>query len=158
MAVGASHSPKKFPLDKYAQIAEMLNAKFGYNILVVDSEEIDIKPFESLMKKNKLLTAVNLDLQTLAGIIWHSKLTVSNDSGIMHLSAALKNPTLGLFGPTHPVLDLSRGGEYSGGLTTDEPCSPCSLHGGRKCHKPEQYCFTNMSLEMIETALKAILR
>ena len=158
LAVGASYPPKKFPLARFAEIAELLNKKYGLKILVVDDMDFDISAFKSLISGGVLQTAVGLDLKLLAGLLWQSKVTVSNDSGVMHLSAALHTPTLGLFGPTHPVLGFGPCGDYSAGLSTDAFCSPCSVHGQRKCFWKKQYCFTKMPLEMIETALKAILR
>ncbi len=40
------------------------------------------------------------DVPTLAGVLAHARALVANDSGVMHLGAALGLPTVALFGPT----------------------------------------------------------
>ena len=45
---------------------------------------------------------IGRDLQTVAACLKRARFYVGNDSGVMHLSAALGAPTLGLFGPGYP--------------------------------------------------------
>ena len=158
LAAGASHIPKKLMLNKWAEIAEMLYQKFGLKSLVVDDQPIALDEFEPLIKAGIIIADSNIVIQILSGILNFAKLTISNDSGVMHLSAGIGTPTLGLFGPTHPVLGFAPVGDHCQALTTDESCSPCSLHGKRECYKKEQYCFTNMSTGLIENSIKEILR
>jgi heptosyltransferase-2 len=57
-------------------------------------------------------------------VLTHSNGTVANDSGIMHLSAALGTPTLGIFGSSSPAL-TSPIGETTDYLYENVECSPC---------------------------------
>ena len=41
-------------------------------------------------------------LQQMSGLIKNCDIVLANDSGPMHISAALGVPTLGIFGPTNP--------------------------------------------------------
>ena len=45
------------------------------------------------------MEVIGYDLLTAAACLKQCQLFVGNDSGLMHLSAALGTPTLGLFGP-----------------------------------------------------------
>jgi heptosyltransferase-1 len=52
--------------------------------------------------------AIPLDLGPLMALLRHAKFVVSADTGPLHLAAALRTPTVGLFGPTDPA----RNGPY----------------------------------------------
>ncbi|HEY3148710.1 MAG TPA: glycosyltransferase family 9 protein, partial [Dongiaceae bacterium] len=52
---------------------------------------------------------------------------ISNDSGLMHIAAAVGTPTMGLFGPTSPYLWAPLNGLAATVLQTKSvlPCQPC---------------------------------
>jgi heptosyltransferase II len=55
-----------------------------------------------------------------------AKVAVSNDSGLMHIAAALGTPTIGIFGPTSPYHWAPLNGLAATVQTkTDVPCQPC---------------------------------
>ncbi len=45
----------------------------------------------------------NKTVSFIAGLLKEMDMVVTNDTGIMHLSAAVGTPTLSLFGPTDPL-------------------------------------------------------
>jgi heptosyltransferase II len=58
-----------------------------------------------------------------------ASVAISNDSGLMHIAAALGTPTMGIFGPTSPYLWAPLNGLAATVQTkTEVPCQPC--------HKP----------------------
>ena len=55
-----------------------------------------------------------------------AKLAISNDSGLMHIAAALGTPTMGIFGPTSPYHWAPLNGLAATVQTkTVVPCQPC---------------------------------
>ncbi|HKQ19422.1 MAG TPA: glycosyltransferase family 9 protein, partial [Candidatus Eisenbacteria bacterium] len=64
------------------------------------------------------------DLAELVGILAAADAVVSNDSGVMHLAAALGRPTVGIFGSTSPVW-TSPAAPWVANLYAAYPCSPC---------------------------------
>ena len=55
-----------------------------------------------------------------------ARLAVSNDSGLMHIAAALGTPTMGIFGPTSPYHWAPLNGLAATVQTkTTVPCQPC---------------------------------
>ena len=55
-----------------------------------------------------------------------AKVAISNDSGLMHIAAALGTPTMGIFGPTSPYLWAPLNGLAATVQTkTVVPCQPC---------------------------------
>lgn len=159
LAIGASHPPKQYPIDQFAELAGRINIDYGWKILMVDSQKSkDMNALLKLKPKDSVGIWYGLDIRLLAALCKSAKAVVSNDSGIMHLAAATDVPTAGLFGPTHPVLGFAPAGEKSVTITTDESCAPCSLHGARKCYRDKQYCFTNMTADFILSRFEKYLR
>ena len=64
------------------------------------------------------------DLFQLAELYRRCSVVITNDSGPMHVAAAVGTPVVGIFGPTDPALT----GPYGKGhviFRADIPCSPC---------------------------------
>jgi ADP-heptose:LPS heptosyltransferase len=68
-------------------------------------------------------------------VISRCDLFLTNDSGPLHLATALDVPVVAIFGPTHPTLGFWPLGDEDIALTADLDCSPCTLHGKRKCSR-----------------------
>jgi len=96
------------------------------------------------------------DLSELIGLMRRASIVITNDSGPMHIGAALNIPVIAVFGPTSPVLT----GPYGRGhviLQTGEPCAPCFK---REC--ADMKCMMGITpgnvIEEAEAALKAAER
>ena len=80
-------------------------------------------------------------------------LLISNDSGPMHMAAALGTPVLALFGPTDP----NRTGPYGSAhrvLTSDRPCRPCFR---RECKYGSSQCLRDLTPEAVVRAAAEML-
>ncbi|EFK97422.1 lipopolysaccharide heptosyltransferase II [sediment metagenome] len=78
----------------------------------------------SLSEGNAVSLAGKTSLKELITVIRKAKFVISNDSGPMHIAAALGIPVYAIFGPTDP----RRTGPYGKGhtiITAEEPCAPC---------------------------------
>jgi heptosyltransferase-2 len=128
-APGAVGPAKRWPVAYFAELAKSLTAE-GCSVWVLGS------PAEAPLAK-KIVDAAgtnarDLTSDDLRNAILALKLAsacVSNDSGLVHVSAAIGTPTIGIFGPTSashwaPLNPLAATIE----TTTDVPCRPC--------HKP----------------------
>jgi len=80
---------------------------------------------------------------------------VANDSGLMHLAAAVGVPTIGLFGPTDPLRTAPRPGLALQAVGV--ACAPCwPLHGvGRRplCPHAERLCMVQLTPERVWAAV-----
>ncbi len=88
---------------KWVEICKAVAGKYKVRFLILwgPGDEKD-----SEIIKNSLpdvtVSAPQTDLQQMSGLIKNCNLILANDSGPMHISAALGIPTLGIFGPTNP--------------------------------------------------------
>jgi ADP-heptose:LPS heptosyltransferase len=71
-------------------------------------------------------------LTELAALIRRSTISVTNDSGPMHLAVALDRPVVSIFGPTDPIW-IGPYGRAGAVLQAGVPCSPCLLRQLSRC-------------------------
>jgi D,D-heptose 1,7-bisphosphate phosphatase len=114
-------------------------------IWAVTQHDANKSGLEKSLGKDRFVELVDHPLAALSHILEGALMTLSNDSGLMHLSSAVGTPVLSIFGPTHPALGFSPSGLFDQILQVDEFCRPCSLHGKRKCYRTERFCFTRIS-------------
>lgn len=123
---------------------------------VITGSKADIKIAQDVMNisKGKGINLCNkTNLQELITLIAGAKAIVSNDSGPMHIGAALGIPLITLFGPTDPC----RTGPYGWSeihskqrsknikvIQAGLPCSPCFK---KRCK--EALCMSKISVEMV---------
>ncbi len=101
----ANWPPKQWPLNNFAELAKLLTAADGvmagaYILIAAAAHEREqVAPLLAQLPPELILDAVGLDLLTVAACLKRCRLFVGNDSGLMHLAAAMGTTTLGLFGP-----------------------------------------------------------
>ena len=118
---GANWLTKQWPVERFAALVAPLRERFGLECVVAGGPDVaDLA--------EKIPAAANLagrtNLRQLVALLERAALVVANDSGPMHIAAALNRPLVTPFGPTNPV----RTGPYRRAdsvVRVDIPCSPC---------------------------------
>ncbi|KPK39194.1 MAG: hypothetical protein AMJ78_08875 [Omnitrophica WOR_2 bacterium SM23_29] len=113
----ASNPDKMWPLDRFAQVSDKLIDEFGAKIIFIGGrEEANItEAVKSKMKNNVLDLTGALSIKELGSILKRCKLLISNDSGPVHIAAAVGTPTIVLFGEDRPGGSSKRWGPYGKG-------------------------------------------
>jgi lipopolysaccharide heptosyltransferase I len=99
----ASLSPKVWPAERFAAVADRLVETHGITPLLIwgPGEEPLVDHVRQAMKRPALI-APPTTIKELAHLFTRCALYVGNDSGPMHLAAAMGCAVVGLFGPTDP--------------------------------------------------------
>jgi ADP-heptose:LPS heptosyltransferase len=92
------------------------------------------------------------DLPTLAGILNACRAMVSNDSGAMHLGAALGIRVTAVFGPTNEQLTRPAGAGHVV-LTNPVWCRPCGMHECPIDHR----CMRGVGVDRVVGAVRQML-
>lgn len=70
-------------------------------IFCAPNEENLATPLLESLPKDQCINTIGRNILDSAALIRSSRLCIGNDSGLMHLSAAVKTPTIALFGPSN---------------------------------------------------------
>jgi heptosyltransferase-2 len=152
MNPGAYYGEAKrwFPA-RYAAVGDRIAEEYGARVLLFGSQS-DLRTAEevaSQMKHPAIILAARTTLGELMGLISECALLITNDSGPMHLAAALNVPQLAIFGSTSEVAT----GPLSPNAVVIKhpvPCNPCFL---RKC--PTDFrCMTGITVERVMAAVR----
>lgn len=98
-------SAKRWPAERYAELASLLQNRMRAQVLIVGSsgETPLAEAIASRMSERPHVLAGKTSLPRLAALLSFADLFVTNDSGPMHLANVLKVPLVALFGPTEPA-------------------------------------------------------
>jgi lipopolysaccharide heptosyltransferase II len=136
---GARWDNKRWPAEHFAALVRALAQKFPDTRFAVLGTAED-QPIGETIARAEPLRCLNLcgQISLLEMVEWlrRCELMVTNDTGPMHVAAALGKPLVALFGPTEP----RRTGPYGhleNVLRLDLPCSPC-LKSHCTFEKPEE--------------------
>lgn len=104
----ASLSLKRWPLESFAALADRLSAETGRPILVFCGPQQEVgNALMARMRAGRPIVRVGaLHLRLVAALLARCALLVCNDTGLMHMAAALGVPTVAIFGPTAPRVYL----------------------------------------------------
>lgn len=148
---GARYGPaKRWGSARFALLGDAIIAKLGFNIVILgDKQDAAIcKAVETQMMGASVNLCGDIDFSALVGMLRLSGGVVANDSGGMHLAAALGVPVVGLFFSTHPEWTgpVSPGAEA---LFNKLECSPCFQ---RDCSRGN-VCTETISVDQVVGAL-----
>ncbi len=148
---GARWESKRWGEENFAGTIRIINGRIKVRFLLIGGKEDEelIGRLKCLIGHVSIVEAVGLSLPEISALISKCRIVLTNDSGPMHMAAALGVPVVAIFGPTHPKLGFSPLGEKNVILCADVECSPCSLHGKRKCFQKSKYCMERILPEMV---------
>jgi len=165
LAVGSTYgSAKEWPLEHVAEFARHAVENEGVRVLVVGDEAamgaaerlrgmIEVPWRGEIAGGPAVVDLVGrTSIPEIVSVLRGSALFVGNDSGLMHLAAALGTPTLGLFGSTSPVWTGPRGPRTGIAAATGFPCQPCYR---RTCNQPT-FCLKALSPGVVIAAARDI--
>lgn len=123
------HINKRWSADKYVELAKKLNRKYGTRILLFGTEK-DINNY--ILEKTPGISVIPKTNNIMRSIALMEKcsLFVSNDTALMHISAALQIPTVAIFGYTN-YKELSPWKNKHIVVRKDLECSPCFFNSPR---------------------------
>ncbi|MBF0401868.1 MAG: lipopolysaccharide heptosyltransferase II [Magnetococcales bacterium] len=144
---GAEYGPaKRWPAERFAELASRM-IKRGWRVLVCGSAKEQALGAEIATAAGP--AALNLAGQTsldeAVEILSLATWVVSNDSGLMHVAAALDRPVIALFGSSDPHHTPPLGNRTQV-ISLGLPCAPCFR---RSCPEQHLNCLTGIGVEQV---------
>ncbi len=151
LAPGSMWATKRWPAERYAQLASRLN-RAGYAVALIGGEQ-DRALCQAIARQAGGCTrnaAGRFSFRQSACLMTRSCLLIGNDSAPIHLAWAVGTPVVAIFGPTVPEFGFFPGGPEDRVVELKElPCRPCSLHGPRRCPVRSHRCMTEIHVETV---------
>ncbi len=111
-----SDSVKQWPLDNFAKLVKSLLKEISLKVIIIGSKEEVGQSEEFCKDKIGLINLTGkLTLRQLAAFLRRCKLLVSNDSGPVHIAAAVGTPVVALFRSDLPGKSAKRWGPWGQG-------------------------------------------
>lgn len=112
---------KRWPIENFAALIEPLGTRFGLQAVLAGGPDAAVMA-SSLPGVIDL--AGKTTLRQLTALLERAALVIANDTGPMHIAAALNRPLVTMFGPTDPI-QTGPFGRDRAVVRLDIPCSPC---------------------------------
>ena len=133
---GANEPHKRWNPAKYAQVSDQLIEVYGADIIILGGpgEQNIARHIQDMMKYDSINLSGRLSLDDLIYIISQFDLFITNDSGPMHIAAAVGTPIVAIFGPEIPLHTKPYMPEELYRIVNkDIDCRPCSKN---RCERP----------------------
>jgi lipopolysaccharide heptosyltransferase I len=152
--LGARWLTKRWPPEHFAEVARRAVREFGAGLVAVGSA--DDRPLaQTLSRELKPLPLLDLtgatSLIQLAALAREADLFLSNDTGPLHLAAAVGAEVIGIYTCTDPRLT----GPYGPHATTVQSCVWCAPSFRKSCDRLE--CFAELTPDRVWPAVRARL-
>ena len=143
---------KRWMSERYAELADRLIAQKRAQILFVGvKDEIPIiTEIQGLMRAESINIAGKTTLTQLASILHTCNVFIGNDSGPMHLAAAVGTQTIGLYGPGDPTRFGPVGAKCQT-IRQKFDCPPCT---GTTCRFGKEGCMSAIQVDDVIQVLE----
>ena len=139
---GAGWKLREWMPDRFAAIGDRLVRHFDAQVIVFGGQherELANRVID-LMTEKAISLAGNHQIRQFAALIERCNLFLTNDTGPMHIAAALRTPTVALFGPGNHIRFQPLDPIHST-IRHDVPCNPCKQFTDR--------CKDNICMKLI---------
>lgn len=117
---------RSWPLDRFAKTADELADKYGAKIVFIGGkgDKAAVNKVAGMMKNKSIIAAGKMSLKQTAGLLMKARLLLCNNSGPMHIAAALNMRTVSIFGSADPEIHRPWGSGHIV-LRSSSECAPC---------------------------------
>ena len=147
--VGASNLYKRWPLKRFERLVEIITGRTQSRVLIFS--EPDGYGADFNVKNADVIK--NISLRQLMALISECDVFVSNDGGPMHIAAALRIPTVAVFGPTNPEWFGPWGDGHQVVFKTNCRFFPCSEY----CRFDSPQCIESIDVEDVYLGVRTQL-
>ena len=165
MGSGPGQPFRRWPVERFVEFAERLRAEVPGLGIVLTGTAPEKPVVDAFLSRYGSVAADATGLGSLertAALLSACDLLISNDTGIMHLGAAMGTPTVGIFGSDTPKRYAPVGPRAAAVAASGVSCSPCSdiyrLRVPATCANPDHIrCLREVTVErVLEAATRVV--
>ena len=157
---GTTWLSKHWPEKYWRELAVLIDAT-EYEVIIpwgTAAEKLSAERIADQLGSVSVLPG--MDLASLIKVMSHASGVFSVDTGLCHLSAAMKIPTLAFYGPTDPNLTGNYGSNQIHMLNEELPCTPCLNRECRLLPQGGEFppCFAIESVDDVWRQLQSLVQ
>jgi lipopolysaccharide heptosyltransferase II len=154
LAAGAAYGPaKQWPAERFAALIDHLAERAECILVGSPAERPLCEEIAAASRVGAIVSAGSTDVGDLVALLSLCAEFAGNDSGAMHVAAALGIPTVGIFGSTEPQRTGPLG-PRTRVVYRKLPCSPCLA---RTCRYGHYECLKQLTVTEVATALGELI-
>ena len=158
---GSQWGTKRWPAEHFAALIERVTAWPNTRCVLFGSpQERGIADAVVAACQTPVIDLVGkTSLRDLPAYMGCCDVIVSNDTGPMHIAAALGKPIVTLYGPTTPALGFSPYGvAWEEASVVSLRCRPCHAHGPERCPLSHWRCMRELRPERVAESVARLLQ
>ena len=152
---GARWNTKRWRVDRFAELCDRLHAQGLPRCVLLGSPEE--RTYSDALVSAARAPVIDLvgrtSLRECTALLTLASLVICNDSGPMHIAAALRRPVVAIFGPTNAAR-TGPYGETAHVVSLPLPCSPCYR---RRCPLGHHDCMQKLETAIVWKAVATVL-
>lgn len=149
---------KRWPVASCRRLYDRIIRDLGVSLVVLGAPgEVElVRDIVQGMETRPVSLAGRLSVRELAGVLDEASLFVCNDSAPMHIAAAMRTPTVSVFGPSKS----DETGPYATASRVVEQTMPCRATCDENTCRHHQFhaCMTSVSVDAVWDAVRALWR
>lgn len=157
MCPWSKQQAKRWPIERFSKLGERLIEEQNVNIAIVGGREealIGQNISQNWPRGRWAIFAGKLSILETAELLRRCNFYVGNDTGAMHLAAAVNTPCIAIFSAREPPGSWYPYGKKNIILRKEVRCQNCYLSG---CKKEKIECLDKITLEKVWLACKEML-
>ncbi len=162
---GAFRPSRMLPEERFKQLAEWFIDNLSANIVLTggDKEKAVVDRIAASLPGDRVKTVTGISIMKLAAVMKRMNLLITNDTGPMHIAAAVGAPIVAIFGQTnlcryHPYLDdldyiaIKKEVTLCPYYSFDHPMQECRRH-----YCEDNRCMNTITLDEVREAAEKVL-
>lgn len=160
MIPGSQWGTKRWPTEHFAALIQHLKCRDQLHVALFGGpqDRILAEAISAACQTPVIDLIGQTPLQDLAAYLDCCTLVVSNDTGPMHIAAALGKPIVMLYGPTTPELGFYPYGVVWQDASVTLPCRPCHAHGPQRCPLSHWRCMRDLRPAQVADGVQRLLK
>lgn len=150
----AAFATKQWSAENFARVAEFLSEKALAAVAIASQDESSVLADLSSASGVQIVTFDDLTLPEITALASRAKLFVGNDSGIAHIAAAVKTPSVVIFGSSNrnhwrPWTDAPNEIVFQ-----EFKCQPCPGYECKEFGEPR--CILSVTVDQVTAAIDRV--
>jgi heptosyltransferase-2 len=157
---GSQWGTKRWPAARFAALIERLTATLQTRCVLFGApqDRAIAEAITAVCRVPVLDLIGRTTLQELPAYVERCAVVVSNDTGPMHIAAALGKPIVALYGPTTAAMGFTPYGVPWEEVSVSLDCRPCHAHGPHRCPLAHWRCMLDLSVERVASGVQRLLQ